>query len=223
MNKQEWSAFRTAASAAAVGILTGAILLTVARFDGRLDKPVGVSILEANRCDPQPCWQGIRPGTMRFDQMVAYLHSQGALLLTASGSDPCWYLPSAPLWRSCARSLHGDLITYVDVELPPGELRLGDAILQFGEPIGLELCPVVNARLPNLPPRFVGAFVSFRHGVWLLAYNPLSLNGESTMIDPGMIVWQMSYHGVLAQVDSSDFDWYGFSERSAQNQWCIQE
>ena len=206
-----------------VTAMCSAMLVTV-RLGGSLNKPLGAAILEANRCDPQPCWQGLRPGAVGFDQVVPYLRSRGAIILTPAGSDPCWYMLSAPFWRSCARSLGKNRIDYVDVELPPDELRLGDAILQFGDPIGLEFCPVVNARQSNLPPRFTGAFISFPHGVWLLAYNPLHLDGGHAMIDPGMIVWRMSYNlGSSSRAGFPDYAWHGFSERSARNQWCVQE
>ena len=83
---------------------------------------------------------------------VRFRATHGAIILTPEGGDPCWYMLSAPFWRSCARSLGRNRIDYVDVELPPDELRLGDAILQLGDPIGLEFCSVVNARLSTKLP-----------------------------------------------------------------------
>ncbi len=207
----------------AVTALCSTLLIT-ARLAGSLNKPLGAAILEANRCDPQPCWQGLGPGVVRFDETVSYLRGNGAIILTPPGSDPCWYMLSAPFWRSCARSLGENRIDYVDVDLPPDELRLGDAILQYGDPIALEFCSVINARQSTLPPRFTGAFITFRHGVWLLAYNPLYLDGGHNMMDPDMLVWQLSYNiGTLSGPAFPDFVWHGFSERSVCNQWCVRE
>jgi hypothetical protein len=208
-------------SVAALTVICSAMLLA-ARLGGSLNKPLGMSILEANLCDPQPCWQGIRPGEISPDQAMTNLRRGGALL-TTTDSRPCWYMLSAPFWLSCVSGMSGDnsrVIDYIDVRPPPGDLRLGDALLQFGEPIGLGFCHVVNSQLPNLPQRFVGAFISFRYGVRLLAYHPLHLDGGEGMIDPGMIVWEIFYTDVSDQAVPFRFVWRGFTRTPAQSESC---
>ncbi len=210
-----------------IGVTTMTILcagmLVMTRLEGGQNKSLGAVILAASRCDPEPCWQGLRPGATRFNQVLADLRSRGAILLTASDAAPCWYMPSAPLWLSCASKVSSDSsapLDYIDVKLPPGDLRLGDAVLQFGEPISLGFCPVVNSQLPNLPLHFISAFISFHNGIAMLAYNPLHLEYGKGMMDPNMIVWRM-YYGIPPQEGLPDYAWYGFSQRSAQDQWCI--
>jgi hypothetical protein len=207
---------------AAALTISCSVMLVTARLGGSLNKPLGMSILQANLCDPQPCWQGIRPGEISPDQAMTNLRRSGALLTTI-GSKPCWFMLSAPFWLSCVSGVSGDnsrAIDYIDVRLPLGDLRLGDALLQFGEPIGLGLCHVVNSQLPNLPQHFVGAFISFQHGVRLLAYNPLHLDGGEGIMDPGMIVWKMFYTSAPDQAVPSNFVWRGFTRQLAQNELC---
>src|SRR4051812_24728292 len=74
-----------------------AALIVVARLIGTLNAPTeSVAQFRAQNCDPQPCWQGIRPTVTTLQQIKALIHID-----PENPSPACWRLLSDSELNAC--------------------------------------------------------------------------------------------------------------------------
>ena len=86
-------------------------------------------------------------------------------------------------------------------------LRLGDAIVLFGDPVSSELCWSLSVP-GNVPGPLVTVYLHFKHNITAAAYN--TVQPKQPRFDPNMTVFRVSYKrdGTL----SGALPWRGFTE-----------
>jgi hypothetical protein len=196
-----------------------AILLMAVRMVGGLAVPPAIQELEVYQCTPQPCWHDIRPGHTTFEQAERILRADSTFVTRQqndlSGNMLCWRAASDPTWQGCIPSWSKPLPDNVvrTVGLWPSEVtvRLGDAIVLFGEPTSSQLCWTINPPA-NVPGPLVTVYIHFKDNITAVAYNPLE--PKETRFDPGMTVYQLTYRRDAVPADAPA--WRGFTEPSHQ-------
>jgi hypothetical protein len=196
----------------AVILATFSALLLAVRLVASGSPSLAVNMLQAQQCDPKPCWQGVRPGVMTQPQAANVLKAQGALpdKFTPGDSHYCWSSMTIPFWRSCARlqgSRPDSIIEWINVEFLANPPSLGDAVLMFGAPIKLSLCDITNSRRSDLPRRFQAGFVEFQNNIVALVYVPDTQSERR--LDPNMAIFRMEYRPSEEQFPQRS-PWRGF-------------
>jgi hypothetical protein len=175
--------------------------------------PAAVVMLDPGACK-QPCWHGIQPGRTVMAQISKILSAELAqspnLHPSFDASQLCWDTASDPAWHGCVqRHWSTDWTTPVaSLVLEPHALRLGDAIVLFGEPIASRLCQVARGQVAPNPQ--VVAHIFFKGNIYVMA----SRSGGSTerRFDPNMVVnWVFYYSAIEPLTDPSTPRWLGFS------------
>jgi hypothetical protein len=114
---------------------------------GRKEWSASMRAFDPGDC-AQPCWHGIQPGKTTLDQAEAFLRADNRLLVTSSiitGASSrqrviiCWHAPSK---SGCATGPADSPDRFVDdLVFDDPNLTLEEAIMLFGEPIGIRLLP----------------------------------------------------------------------------------
>jgi hypothetical protein len=204
----------------AVILATFSALLLAVRLVASGSPSLAVNMLQAQQCDPKPCWQGVRPGVMTQRQAAGILEARGALPDNFAVGDNhyCWSSMAIPFWRSCTQwlgSTPDTAIERINIEFLANPPRLGDLVLMFGPPVSTELCYVTNSRRSDLPKRFVSAAISFRGDILVIAYQADELS--QPRLDPNMIVFRMAY---VASDRAESRHWSGFTRLVSGNGFC---
>ncbi len=200
----------TAVMVAALALIMAAIRL----IGGWAAPPAATAILDNGAC-PQPCWFGIQPGKTTFRQAQAILeanHFQTHLTLGSELNvtlDTGWV---GMIWR---RSHGGETLSILDTPIqyillyppvwPPDNIRLGEAVILFGEPLASALCPLVSGR--------VSSFSGFSGTVFFQDNIEVGVVSYESRFDPQMRVWSITYH-YPAEEPPYRFDmppWRGFA------------
>ncbi len=170
-----------------VAVLGFSALLGGVRMVGGMVIPPSVKALDPGTCLP-PCWHGIRPGETSFAQAEAMLRADPSLSLSVSPRRTlCWIGQTEAAWPGCIRSWQaGGPVEDVELYLPDNALRLGDALVVFGDPTSVRLCWIVG-----YSNRFVLAMFYFEENIQLAAYSPR--HPTRWQIDPEMSVIQVFY------------------------------
>ncbi len=180
------------------------VLLAGVRIVGGTAQSPVLAVLDSGSC-AQPCWHGIRLGQTTLDQARAVLQAAGIPGLIASESTRlCWHLSFGGAWRACIQQprLSDSSVRSLSLTSMGGTLRLGDAILLFGEPVNPVVC-WTNGR--------VAAYVPFHHNIVVRASAPL---GERAVFDQNMIIDTIYYYAPDAlSYDGSPAHWEGFTRR----------
>jgi hypothetical protein len=201
-------------------LATISAMLFAVRLAANGSPSLAVNMLQAQQCDPQPCWQGVRPNAMTRQRAEDILKAQGALpdRFVPGDTQYCWSSMTTPFWRSCAymhNSAPESTIQRINVEFLANPPRLGDAVLMFGQPVSTGFCHVTNGRRSDLPERFLSAFLMFRGDIFVMAYKANDL-GEQRL-DPNMMLLRMAY--VTADT-SEPSHWRGFTHLVPENESC---
>jgi hypothetical protein len=196
------------------------ILLLAVRLVASGSSSLAVNMLQAQQCDPKPCWQGVRPNVMTRQQAEVILKSQGALpdVYWQGDTQYCWSSLATPFWRSCAYmqiSAQESTIHRINVEFLANPPSLGDAVLMFGQPVGTGFCYVTNSRRSDLPQRYLSAFVTFPGDIYVMAYK--ADDRVQRRLDPNMMLLRMSY--VTGDTGETDH-WRGFTRLVPENESC---
>jgi hypothetical protein len=204
----------------AVILATVSALLFAVRLVASGSPSLTVNMLQAQQCDPIPCWQGVQPGGMTQQEVAAILEAQGGLpdKFAPGDNQYCWSSMAAPFWRSCAQlqsSAPDSTVQRINVEFLANPPSLGDTVLVFGQPISTELCYVTNSRRSDLPSRFPAAFVTFRGDIFVMAYKADDLDEQR--LDPNMMVFRMAY---VATNAAEIQPWHGFTRLVRGNGVC---
>jgi hypothetical protein len=168
----------------AASILAFALILLAVRVIGSRNQPA-TALLESGNCE-QPCWHGIRPGETSFQQATTILQADSSynLSLTA-GKSLCWLSLKSTSWYGCTEG-HGETVQDVELSLPDGMLRLGDAIALFGMPIAARLC-----WFDSYSQDYVVARLRFEGSIEIEAFDPE--NPVEWRFAPEMTIIQVYY------------------------------
>lgn len=173
-----------------------------------------MSKFSAEQCDPKPCWHGIQPGKTALAQAEA-------LLKTMPGSSPdnfqfcwdgtangCWHL-NMMTWNAQDPQAPIGMMTF---QPPPDSFHLVDAVKLFGDPINSMLCwittPSSGDMGPEIPRPLMIAYVAFKGGIKVVAYNPHDL--ASRRMDMSMSIYRMY---LQPSYDIYTPRWNGFSQQ----------
>lgn len=195
-----------------------AMLIVAMRLMGSLARPpAATSVLEAYQCSPAPCWHDIRPGETTVVQAISIL--RGDRTFTSGWEDPyslfCWRSSSDTTWKGClpfsSQPFPENPVGTVGISWPSElGLRLGDAIVLFGEPLSSQLCWSISAPV-NMGGPLVTVYLHFRHNIMAAAYNPTQ--PKEPRFDPNMTVFRVSY---MRQDDPPGAQpWRGFTVPNA--------
>src|SRR4051812_24334043 len=176
--------------------------------------PSLIEKFSAEQCDPKPCWHGIQPGKTTLTQAEALLST-----LPGSSKDNfrfCWDDTAAGCWQ-----LNVTTWSVLDPHSPVGMLtfqppadsfHLVDAVKLYGDPINSMLCwitaPTNGDIGPEIPRPLMIAYVAFKGGVKVVAYNPHDL--ASRRMDMEMSIYRMY---LQPSYDIYTPRWNGFSQQ----------
>ncbi len=175
-----------------------ALLLVGVRVVGahsrHFGQPAALAVLDPKTC-PQPCWHDIRPGESTLDEAEQLLRAGRDFYYDRTVYHLRWTTATTPPWEGRAyrwSAFNDGSISYITLEPPLGMLRLGDAIMIFGDPIVASLCWQAGGSAPaGFPRPFLRAHVYFPGNVEVLAANPE--RPRELRYDPNMIVWSLMY------------------------------
>jgi hypothetical protein len=169
------------------------------------------------------CWHGIQPGTTTFEQAEALMRADEKFRIRTEISDSpyvqptvqlCWQLVSNPAWKGCASTAPGrvsrdSLIEVISFDYP--DLRLGEAILIFGKPVGMRLI----ARIDTMD-----AIVYFNGNIEVgISPMDIALEGKSRSFDPKMRLSSLRYVSQVLQ-KCRIYPWPGFIRPPADSWRC---
>jgi hypothetical protein len=100
-------------------------------------QPMAVMMFATEGC-VQPCWHGIRPGTTTIQEAIATILADRTLKVFYQDERMiCWRGPTGTKQNSgCASNIRSDKqIDQITIEIPDGELKIGDVIRALGQPI----------------------------------------------------------------------------------------
>lgn len=190
-------------------------LIAGARLAGTAASIPAAAALDTGECS-QPCWQGIEPGVTWINRAQGILAAREGnvedvqfpvIPHLGTGHVLCWAINETPPWSGCAiRRPTSASITLVDLRLPIGALRLGEAMMLFGMPRAAEVCR----------SRFSGEIfgrVHFETFIEISARGMIALTPSGPRLDPHMSVTMVRYHRP-SEIPPYRFDmtaWRGFS------------
>jgi hypothetical protein len=171
------------------------LIMTAMRLiGGWAAQPAAAAILDPGSC-PQPCWHGIQPGKTTFRQAQAIFRASPDRItlpndyLTSTSMrftlDTRWY---GQVYRlgDTASNLDNSL-QFIILQPPANTMRLGDALLLFGEPLASVLCPSWPVYPPQSGSRIYKGNVFFQGNI-----EATVVSGESRF-DPHMPVTSITY------------------------------
>jgi hypothetical protein len=191
-------------------LMTLIALLLGARIVGGTVKPPAAALLDSGVCT-QPCWNGIQPGLTTLQQARDILMADHQIQVEALDAHHlCWQSRANQAWRGCADEgwITGGQVRYLELTFGPGALRLGDAILLFGQPVNPALCWTGDR---------LAAYILFRQNVVIKASAPIT---GTWPFDQKMDVDAVQYYSPEAlSYDPDSWDWKGFKTHIVQR-WC---
>jgi hypothetical protein len=121
--------------------LTGALILIAAVMIGAT-REVGRTVngpwdwANEYRCSPEPCWHGIYPGKTPITEAPSILQKDLGIKITDTSDQAiCWTGPTS--YRGGCAWIGGESkVTAINLELS-SPTRLGDALITFGDPVGI--------------------------------------------------------------------------------------
>ena len=176
-----------------------AVLIVAARLIGTLNaSPAAVAQFRAQYCDPQPCWQGIRPTVSTLQQIKVLIHVD-----PDNPRPACWNIVSDSALNACVFAPDNDVVRTIYI-FPPSTLRLSDLVMLYGAPISSTLC--LGDDVDGIdPPLFF--LVRFKGDVVVRGFDPSS--SRSKRLNPNLPVLQITY-GTARSVPEGT-TWHGFS------------
>jgi hypothetical protein len=197
-----------------------AVLITVVEAMGGLIKSPAAALMQAYRCEPQPCWHGIRPGMTTLEQARAVMDADSSFAASLGiYKERCWHVVAAPSWKACFGPLlaaGSELTGYVYLRFisAADAPRLGDALTVMGAPLASKVCFYRLGIEPDGFRPIVGADLYFKNGVYAGAYDPRQPGNFH--LNPNMTVFLVSY----VHFESYNLNaprWRGFVNRSGQD------
>jgi hypothetical protein len=181
---------------ALVAALFGASAFAVktVRETAQESTPLLETRLDPDGC-PQPCWQGVRPGTRMEDLFFQQLRQVG-------------------LYTGTARTNEAGVLLHFDLEMR-GDITLADVLLALGEPSHATLRVVAGTTNfdPNDRRLLTGGVLYFGNG--LVEVEVVRLDRE-WRFSPEMIVRRIRYHAPNPEGNVIPIGaprWHGFGSR----------
>lgn len=186
--------------------LTGTII--ICRAIGHIQKSAALQSHQSFICESgEFCWNSIYPGTTSLDEAKTILSRTGFVFVEQSTYPLCW--TKQDLGTICVfQNLINNEEPVVAVELYPEDLRLGEAVMLFGNPISAYLCVVGNGLNP-----YVQASVYFSKNI--LGYAELPTGYLQQHFQPDMIIRKIAFFNFpIPLYQSHAFPWKGFASQS---------
>jgi hypothetical protein len=170
---------------------------------------------------PQVCWQNICPGltttseaeaSLRINKIVSNVHDANGPL--------CWNVMSNPSWEGCLfwygyRSDPNDFVDGLVINVSDYSLKLGDALLLFGEPIGGYAC--YEQGIPEGGVSF-GRGLSVQVAPMTNDGEPPQMFGQSTLrLSPESMVFRVYFSRVSSEIGEDG--WKGFATGYCPNRY----
>ena len=200
-------------------IVLFSVLIAVVEAVGGLVRSPAVALMQAYRCDPQPCWHDIRPSVTTLERARAIMDADSGFAASLGlYQERCWHFVAAPSWKACFGPLPAegsDLAGYVYLRFTSAQdaPQLGDALTVMGAPVALKVCSYrLGTEMDGFRP-IVGGDLYFRDGVYAGAYDPRQPG--SFHVNPNMTLFLVSY----VHFESYNLNaprWRGFINRSGR-------
>ena len=207
-----------------IGVMMVTFISTLAVVRGlsRVSESSAAAILRqgADQCPGgrKNCLNGIWPGQTTIDQAAAILNADSTFRPDGE-FDLCWASNLGGTWHICLEKDGSGIVNTIIIVPPWAALRLGEAIVMFGQPIKSILCNPAYASLGTLSHiqggNFVGGVLYFGKGVTVLAYNPWQ--PRALGLTPNMVILRLYYFlDSSGSNDAQGFPWIGFSRKTKQ-------
>jgi hypothetical protein len=179
----------------AVVIAALALIIAAIRLIGGWAVLPAAAILDPRAC-PQPCWHGIQPGKTTFRQALAIFKANPDRIalpddyltrLSIHFTLDTHWCGQVDRWDEAVSNLDTPL-QFIVLKPPANTMRLGDAVILFGEPLASVLCPTGMANLSGKVSRLYRGRVFFQGNI------EVSFFSDESRFDPQMPVEMITYY-----------------------------